>query len=152
MALAAPWEDGGDVEGWEGGIVLDGFGDVSAYMRAAAIGSAMLLNSAVGVMLPGSRSAPPMTSSCFARRKVCGSVAAAVAKVVSGPIAIRVIVLGGLSRRRVRISSVEGFRDGVKRDGGFECVCGVLESAVDVIVSSGADSKRCFHADSGLVW
>lgn len=93
-----------------------------------------------------------MTRSCFARRKVSGSRAAAAAKLVSGPIAIRVIVSGGLVRRRWRISWVDGWWEGVKREGGVEWVDVVLVFAVEATVSSTGGSKRCFHADSGLVW
>ena len=54
----------------DGGIVLAGFGDVSAKILAAAVASAMALNSATGVMFPGSRKQPPITRTSFARRKV----------------------------------------------------------------------------------
>ena len=60
-----------------GGIVLAGFGDVRAYIRAAAEGSAMQLNSATGVMLPGSSMVPPITMTALARMNVVGEMDAA---------------------------------------------------------------------------
>lgn len=88
-------------------MVLRGFGLVNAYTLAAAVGSAMQLNSPRGVILPGVSMAPPITSTAFARMKILGSVDAAMAKFVKGPIAIRVTVLGGLVERIWRISSGE---------------------------------------------
>ena len=40
----------------------------------------------------------------------------------------------------------------VKRDGGAEWVDEVVTLAVAATVSSKGGSKRCFHANSGLVW
>lgn len=85
-------------------MVLDGLGDVSAKMRAAAVGSAMVLNSATGVALPGLWIAPPMIRTDLARKNVAGECEAARARLVSGPTAMMVIVLGGFSSRSLRIS------------------------------------------------
>ena len=69
------------------------------------MGSAMQLNSATGVMLPGEEIVPPIMMTSLAFVKTVGSAAAAVARFVSGPIAIRVIVSGGFESRMERISS-----------------------------------------------
>ena len=90
--------------GGEGGIVVAGFGDVRAKTRAAAGASAMVLNSATGVAFPGPVTAPPMTRTDFARRKVVGEWEAARARLVRGPMAMMVIVPGGFSSRSRRIS------------------------------------------------
>lgn len=82
----------------------NGYGEVRANTRAAAMESAYVLNSAAGVIFPGTEIAPPMTTTSFTRRKVSGSVAAAMARFVRGPIATIVIVSGGFSWRRRRIS------------------------------------------------
>lgn len=66
-------------------------------------------------MFPGTAMAPPMTMTSLARRKAVGERAATWAKVVRGPRAMRVIVLGGLVFRRWRISCGEGLFEGVKR-------------------------------------
>ena len=87
-----------------GGIVLAGFGDVNAYTLAAATASAMQLNSPTGEILPGSSMEPPMTITSLALMNVFGSSAAAIAKFVNGPIAMRVTVSVGFSRRIWRIS------------------------------------------------
>ena len=79
------------------------------------MGSASVLNSPTGVMLPGRSMAPPITSTVLARRKVWGDLEAARAKLVSGPSAIKVILSGGLAARRVRISSTAWLGEGVKR-------------------------------------
>ena len=105
-----------------GGIVVAGFGDVSAYTLAAAVGSAMQLNSATGVMFPGSFRVPPMTTTSLAFMNVFGSFAAAMAKVVSGPMAIKVMVSAGFSLRIRRISSGEWLLEAVNKsvwDDGF---------------------------------
>jgi len=54
-----------------------------------------------------------MTTTSLARRKVSASVAAARARLVRGPMAMMVMVLGGLVRRRRRISRWEGVGEGV---------------------------------------
>ena len=77
----------------------------------------MQLNSPTGVMLPGSSMVPPMTTSSLAFMKVFESSAAAMAKVVNGPIAIKVIVSAGFSLRMRRISWAEWRLDGVKNLG-----------------------------------
>ena len=64
----------------------------------------MQLNSPTGVILPGSSMVPPMTTTSLAFRNVFGSSAAAMAKVVNGPIAIKVMVSAGFSLRMRRIS------------------------------------------------
>lgn len=87
-----------------GGRVEEGFGDVSANMRAVATASAKVLNSATGVTFPSMSIAPPITTTSLTFRNVSGSSAAASAKLVNGPIAIIVIVSGGFSRRRRSIS------------------------------------------------
>ena len=98
-----------------GGIVLAGFGDVNAYTLAAAIGSAIQLNSATGVILPGSSMVPPMTTTSLAFMNVFGSSAAAMAKFVNGPIAIKVMVPAGFSLRMRIISWDEGRLEGVNK-------------------------------------
>ena len=137
----------------DGGMVLAGSGLVSAYTRAAAMGSAMVLNSATGVMLPGSVIAPPMTTSSFAFIKVTGSWAAARAKVVKGPRAMRVVVLGGFEERMSRISVGAGRCDGVKR---FVYVLWAAWAAVDAVVEMGdgfgGASNRCCHNSEGDVY
>lgn len=85
-------------------MVLDALGDVNAKMRAAAMGSAMVLNSATGVTFPGLRTAPPMTRTDLARRNVVGECDAARARLVSGPTAMIVMVSAGFSSRSRRIS------------------------------------------------
>ena len=107
---------GGSVDGSiTGGIVLAGFGDVNAYTLAAARASAMQLNSPTGVMLPGSSIEPPMTMTSLAFMNVFGSSAAAVAKFVNGPIAIKVMVSAGLSLRMRSISWDEWRLEGVNK-------------------------------------
>ena len=82
----------------------EGLGEVSAKMRAAAMGSALVLNSATGVTLPGLRTAPPITRTDLARRNVVGECDAARARFVSGPTAMIVMVSGGFSSRSRTIS------------------------------------------------
>lgn len=124
-------------------MVLAGFGDVNAYRRAAAMGSAMQLNSATGVMLPGSEIAPPITITSLAFRNTCGSWEAARAKFVSGPMPMRVMVSGGWESRICRISRWEGEEEGVKRE---VCVARSVWAAFMAVeerrVSVGGESKR----------
>ena len=77
---------------------------MSASTRAAAKASAQKLNSAVGVILPGTPIAPPMTMTSLTLRKIPGSSAAARARLVNGPIATMVMLSVGLSLRMRRIS------------------------------------------------
>ena len=63
-----------------------------------------MFHSARGVMFPGTEMAPPITRSSFTRRNVDASWEAARARLVKGPMAIMVIVFGGLAARRRRIS------------------------------------------------
>lgn len=77
-----------------------------------------------------------------------------MAKFVSGPMAMSVIVSGGFEERMERISVGAERSEGVKRResvGGFVCVADV---AVVVSRSSeggagGGGSKRCFHVSAG---
>jgi hypothetical protein len=57
---------------------------------------------------------PPILITCFARKNVSGSFAAATATVVKGPTAIMVIVPGGLVRKRSSIISCDGSVLGLK--------------------------------------
>ena len=107
--------DGNEDGSRTGGIVSVGFGDVNAYTLAAAMGSAMQLNSATGVMLPGRSTVPPITMTSLAFMNVFGSSAAAMAKFVNGPMAIKVMVSGGFSLRMRRISWDECRFEGVNR-------------------------------------
>ena len=91
-----------------GGIAEDGFGEVSAYTRAAAEASANTLNSATGETLPTASTAPPMATTSLTRRKASGSSAAARAQFVSGPMAMMVIVSASFSRKIRRISLCAG--------------------------------------------
>lgn len=125
--------------------MLAGSGLVKAYSLAAATASAMVLNSPTGVMFPGTSTAPPITRICLARRNVFGPCAAAVARVVRGPMAMRVIVSAGSVLRMRRISRCEGKEEGVNKLWWFE-VGGsvwVAEAAVEVKrVPGGGGSKR----------
>jgi len=104
--------------------------------------------------LPGSVTAPPITKSAFARMKVWGDRAAARAKVVRGPMAIRVIVSGGFVERISRMREGEGVGEGLKR---WECEGGVVwvvDVAVAVRMSSeggwgGVGSKRWSQVSAG---
>lgn len=68
--------------------------------------------------MPVSSIAPPITTTSLARRKVSGSVAAAIARLVDGPIATIVIVSGSFSRNNDKISSWAGFLDGMNSASG----------------------------------
>lgn len=87
-----------------GGIVLSGFGADSAKIRAVAMGSAMVLNSATGVAFPGAETAPPMIRTDLARRNIVGECEAARARLVRGPMAMMVMLPGGFSSRTRKIS------------------------------------------------
>lgn len=52
--VSFPGYAGSEDDPANGGIVLAGLGDVNEYILAAAIASAMQLNSPTGVILPGS--------------------------------------------------------------------------------------------------
>lgn len=74
-----------------------------------------------------------------------------MAKVVSGPMAMRVMVSGGSVSRMRRISRWDGEEEGMKRlwvvDGGSVWVA---EAAVEVKrVPGGGGSKRCFQVSDG---
>ena len=97
-----------------GGIVEAGVGDVKANRRAVATASANVLNSATGVTLPGTSTAPPMTAISLTLRKVSGSSDAANAKFVSGPNAHIEIESAGSSFKILRISLCAGVLEGVK--------------------------------------
>ena len=135
-----------------GGIVLSGSGDVRAYTLAAATGSAMQLNSATGVILPGMEMAPDITTTSLAFMNTVGDSEAARAKFVSGPMAMRVMVSGGFESRIERISKWAGAEEGVKRS-----VCGARsmwarEVAVEErTVSAGGASKRWDQRSGWLV-
>lgn len=106
----------------------------------------MLLNSATGVILPGTDMAPDMTITSLALRNVVDEVDAARAKFVRGPMPIRVIVSGGLEERMSRISRWEGAEEGVNRvvwvsRGIWAVRVAVEESRVSV----GGASKRWAH-------
>lgn len=111
---------------------------VNANTLAAASGSANVLNSATGVMLPGCEIAPLITTTSFTRRKTSGSWAAASAILVSGPMATMEMVLGGFDARSRRISRCEGRDDGVKSLGGG---------------SEEVEGRKCsFHVSKGERW
>ena len=126
---------------------------MSAYTLAAAMGSAMQLNSATGVMLPGTEMAPDITTTSLAFMKIVGDSEAARAKFVRGPMAMRVIVSGGFESRIERISRCEDAEEGVKRS-----VCevrsmwAVEEAVAERMVSAGGASKRCDQRSGWLVW
>lgn len=104
--------------------MVGGSGEVRAKRRAAAMGSAMQLNSATGVMLPGVARAPDMATTSFAFRKVSGRWEAARAKVVRGPMPMRVIVLGGVGVEDVQDGEVGGGGGGGEEGGVEGVVCG----------------------------
>lgn len=85
-------------------MVLAAVGDVRAKTRAAAVGSAKMLNSPTGVIFPGSAIAPPIIKTLFARRKISGDREAARARFVKGPMAMMSTVPGGLSSSILSIS------------------------------------------------
>ena len=121
--------------------------------RAAAAGSARILNSPTGVMLPDTVIAPPMTTTLFARRNVCGEREAARAKLVRGPIAIMSMVSLGLSSRISKIAKCEGFDDGVKSWVGDAGSTSDTLVALDVRrLSVGGRSNSVSQVFSGLVW
>lgn len=102
-------------------MVEAGIGLVKANTLAAANESAAMLNSASGVMFPGSSRAPPIMINSFARHKVLASFAAASAMFVSGPIAITETVPGGSDSSMERISKWEGRDEGMNSSGfGFD--------------------------------
>lgn len=73
--------------------------------------------------------------------------------VLSGPIAIRVIVSGGSVSRMRRISRWEAEEDGVKRWPAVDGLVWVVEAAVEVRrVPGGGGSKRCFQVSEGDEW
>ena len=140
-----------DSGGGGGGIVDDGLGEVRAYTLAAAVASAYVLNSAVGVMFPGTLTAPPITRIDFALISVRGECDAARAMFVSGPIAMTEIVSGGFSSRIRSISRCDGRKDGVKSDVGELRSSLVSDLVVEVISVSGGDcAKRLFHVSGGV--
>lgn len=77
------------------------------------MGSAMQLNSATGVMFPGTAMVPDMRISSWAVANVWGEWVAARAKVVAGPMPRRVMVFGGFEARRERMRLWEGVVEGV---------------------------------------
>lgn len=105
--------------------------------------------------MPGTAMAPPMTRRDLAFRKVVGAWAAAVAKVVRGPMAMRVMVWGGSRSRMLRISRWAGEEEGVKRGEVGEVEAGLVVVVVVAVeertVSGGGRSKRCCHVSEGLV-
>lgn len=94
--------------------MLVGLGEVKAKTRAAAVASANVLNSPTGVMLPGTEIAPPITKTDLARISTVGAYEAARATFVRGPMAMTVMVFGGLSSRTRKISRCDGRFEGVK--------------------------------------
>lgn len=133
-------------------MVVAGFGDVRANTRAAAVGSAKVLNSPTGVMFPGSAIAPPMTSTLFARRNVNGDSEAASARLVNGPMAMMSTVSVGLSSRILRISIWDGLVDGLNKDGGDAAPMSETLAALEVSrESDGGRSNNVFQVCSGLV-
>ena len=100
--------------GGHGGITPFGCLLVNANTLAAAMLSACTLNSASGVILPGTSMAPPIMTISFTLSKVSTSSAAARAIFVIGPSAAMVMVLGGCSFSRRSISLCAGTVLGVK--------------------------------------
>ena len=91
-----------------------------------------------------------MTKTFLTRRNVAVECEAARAKLVKGPIAITVMVLGGFSSRIRRISMWEGRFEGVNRevDEGSElCVADKTELVTRLL--GGGRSKRVFQVSSG---
>ena len=133
-------------------MALAGSGEVNANTRAAAIGSARILNSPTGVIFPGSAIAPPITQTLFARRRDCGDSEAARAMVVIGPITTMSIVSTGLSSRMWRISRCDGRVDGLNKEG---CEVGSIPETLTALavskVSPGGLSNKVFQVCSGLV-
>ncbi|KAL5888478.1 hypothetical protein ACKVWC_011567 [Pyricularia oryzae] len=125
----------------QGGMVEAGSCAVRAKTRAVATASAKVLNSATGVMLPGTLMAPPMTQTSRARRSVSGSSAAARARLVMGPMVRIVTVWSGDSLRIRRISLCASVLDGVK----YVEKLGMSEGA-----PPGASSKRVRHVSAGV--
>ena len=76
-----------------------------------------------------------------------------MAKVVNGPIAIRVMVSAGFSLRMRRISWAEWRLDGVNNLGWYTgSVCAALTAVEESSVAAGGASKRWDQASEGLVW
>lgn len=92
-----------------------------------------------------------MTS--LARRNVEGDSAAARAKFVRGPMAIRVIVSGGLESRMWRISWCDGRLEGVKRVRWVDSfVCVASTAVAESMVDCGGASNMWDQVSLWLVW
>jgi hypothetical protein len=99
---------------------------------------------------PGASIAPPMTTTSLTLRKVSGSFAAAIARLVSGPTATIVTVFGSFSAKISSITSWAGFKDGTNRE------CFSLTASNSDTSSgdrfSGVGRKSDFHVSSGDKW
>lgn len=96
-------------------------------------------------MFPGQLIVPPITTTSFTRRKVSGSSAAAIARLVKGPTAIIVIVLGSFSRSSRKISLCDGDLEAVNVVGGVSSSF-VFSTSDD---PGGANVKSDFHESDG---
>lgn len=88
-----------------------------------------------------------MTTTSFTRRNVSGSSEAAIARLVKGPTAIIVIVLGSFSRSNRKISLCDGTLEAVNAVDGAPSSFAV--SAADLVDPGGVGVKRTFHASDG---
>lgn len=91
-----------------------------------------------------------MTTTSLTFRKVSGSVAAAMARLVSGPIATMVMVSGSFSLSSRSISSCAGFKEGVKS----ECASLTFSNsaASSALSGSGVGLKSDFQVSAGDRW
>lgn len=89
-----------------------------------------------------------MTDLAF--RNILGAWAAAIAKVVRGPMAISVMVSGGSWSRMRRISRWEGEEEGVKSGDDAEVSSVFWVAMEERIVSGGGRSNRCCQVSEGL--
>ncbi len=67
----------------------------------------------IRLTFPSKSTAPPMIMTSFTLRNVSGSSAAAIARFVSGPMAIMLTVFGSFSRSIRKVSLCAGSRLGV---------------------------------------
>lgn len=93
---------------------------------------------------PHSSTLPPITTTSLTRRNVSGSLAAARARLVSGPTATIVIVSESFSRSNRRISSLAGTLEASNNACPFESSVAMLLSAAPAV-----ESKSCFHVSAG---
>jgi len=99
---------------------------------------------------PACSIAPPMTTTSFTRRKVSGSLAAAIARFVKGPTATIVTLSSSFSLKISSITSYAGFKDGVKSECWSLTACSAAASSGERF--SGLGLKSDFHVSAGERW